>query len=100
MLVWGSPQLDGVTIETQWDQRVARFGPGATVPLGNGEHVFDVIPESVNGRLYTKRNFTRSATAIRELPGFALIAINASRLRCMSGGTSTRATRQATGSGN
>jgi hypothetical protein len=56
MLVWGSLQLENVIVETQWDQRVARFDEGVTVPLGNGHHIFDEIPEFLVGKLYTKRN--------------------------------------------
>jgi hypothetical protein len=65
MLVWGSTQLDGVTVDPQWDQRVARFGPRATVPMSNGSHVFDFAPEVVNGRLYTKRNGNQLETRFR-----------------------------------
>ncbi|MFT5093533.1 MAG: serine/threonine protein kinase, partial [Porticoccaceae bacterium] len=65
MLVWGSTQLDGVTVDAQWDQRVARFGPQATVPMSNGSHVFAFAPEVVNGRLYTKRNGNQLETRFR-----------------------------------
>lgn len=65
MLVWGSTQLDNVIVEPQWDQRVAVFGPGTTVPLANGNLVFDFAPEAINGRLFTKRNSYQGAARFR-----------------------------------
>lgn len=57
LLVWGCIDLDGVLCEPHWDQRIGTFGPNATVPLGNGHHVFEgPIPETLIGRRYTKRN--------------------------------------------
>ncbi len=65
MLVWGSTQLDGVIVEPEWDQRVAVFGPGVTVPHGNGDLVFEHAPEAINGRLFTKRNGYQGAARFR-----------------------------------
>lgn len=65
MLVWGSTQLDNVVVEPEWDQRVAVFEPGATVPLGNGHLVFEHVPEAINGRLFTKRNGYQGAARFR-----------------------------------
>ena len=65
MLVWGSTQLDNAIVEPEWDQRVAVFGPGATVPLGNGEHVFNEVPEELIGHLYTKRHGYQGAARFR-----------------------------------
>lgn len=65
MLVWGSTQLDNVVMEPEWDQRVAVFGPGAKVPHGNGDLVFDHAPEAVDGRLFTKRNGYQGAARFR-----------------------------------
>jgi serine/threonine protein kinase len=65
MLVWGSTQLDNVIVEPEWDQRVAVFGPRATVPHGNGNLVFDHAPEAINGRLFTKRNGYQGAARFR-----------------------------------
>lgn len=56
MLVWGSLQLSNAVVDTQWDQRVSLFNPGASVSLGNGHHIFDEVPGFLAGRLYTKRN--------------------------------------------
>jgi hypothetical protein len=56
MLVWGSTQLDNVIVEPEWDQRIAVFGRGSSVPLGNGSSVFNEVPDHLIGRLYTKRN--------------------------------------------
>jgi serine/threonine protein kinase len=56
MLVWGSLDLNGINIKPQWDQRVSRFIEGASVSLGNGYHVFDEVPEFLEGRLYANRN--------------------------------------------
>jgi len=56
MLVWGSLLIDDILLDVQWDQRVSVFNPGASVSLGNGDHVFDEVPEFLAGRLYTKRN--------------------------------------------
>lgn len=56
MLVWGSTKLDNVTVEPSWDQRIAVFGRGASVPLGNGSSIFHEVPDHLIGRLYTKRN--------------------------------------------
>lgn len=65
MLVWGSTQLDNVIVEPEWDQRVAVFEPGATVPLGNGHLVLEHVPEAINGRLFTKRNGYQGAARFR-----------------------------------
>jgi hypothetical protein len=73
MLVWGSTQLDGVRVEPQWDQRVAVFEPGSTIPFGIGAHVFTwhpfewewAAPEFLIGRLYTKRNGYQGVTRFR-----------------------------------
>lgn len=62
MLVWGSTKLDNVIVDPQWDQRIAVFGRGATVPLGNGSSVFHDMPNHLVGRLYTKRNGYSGAT--------------------------------------
>lgn len=56
MLVWGSTKLDDVIVERQWDQRVAVFGRGASVSVGNGSSIFNDVPDHLIGRLYTKRN--------------------------------------------
>lgn len=57
LLVWGSIDLDGLLCEAHWDQRVGTFGPGASIALGNGHHIFDgPIPEDLIGRRYAKRN--------------------------------------------
>ena len=56
MVVWGSVDMNGVVVDAQWDQHVETFKKGATVPLGNGHHVFNEIPGYLDGLLYTKRN--------------------------------------------
>ena len=56
LLVWGSVKLNDIVVDAAWDQRVATFGAGASVSLGNGDHFFDKVPEFLDGRLYTKRN--------------------------------------------
>ena len=56
LLIWGSIDMGGVIVETQWDQRVATFKPGATIPLGNGQLQFAEVPEFLDGCKYTKRN--------------------------------------------
>ena len=56
LLVWGSIALDGLIIDTTWDQRVATFNDGASVPLGKGHHIFSRVPDFLKGRLYTQRN--------------------------------------------
>jgi hypothetical protein len=65
MLVWGSTQLDNVIVAPEWDQRVAVFGPGVTLPHGDGNLVFDHAPEALNGRLFTRRNGYQGATRFR-----------------------------------
>lgn len=56
LLVWGSLDLGRIEVEPQWDQRVAKFVPGASLPLGNGQLTFPEVPVALEGRLYTKRN--------------------------------------------
>ena len=65
MLVWGSLDMGDVLIDYHWDQRVSVFGPGAMVPLGNGHHCFDQVPEYLDGRLYSNPNGYQGVTRFR-----------------------------------
>jgi hypothetical protein len=65
MLVWGALDMCGVVVAHAWDQRVSVFGPGAMVPLGNGYHYFDDVPEYLDGLLYNKRNGYQGSTQFR-----------------------------------
>ena len=65
MLVWGSLDMGDVQVAHAWDQRVSVFGPGARIPLGNGHHYFDEVPESLDGLLYNKRNGYQGSTQFR-----------------------------------
>ena len=50
-----SAPFDGISL-LNGKTALAELKPGATVPLGNGEHRFDNIPEVLKGRTFTRRN--------------------------------------------